>query len=264
LFAKEAEFLRTPKTNDDATLLDAVRGNAGETALAVLGLGGIVAAMTNLNGYAGPLTALLLIWPTIAFASAPVNSLAAQRATLPADLRERRRTEFLRSGRAQQVTAAAGGLVLAGVTAGVIAALLVPGDRDVPPPALIGPATGTPAPDPGDESPTPSPAVPGSSPSPSGPTPSSPSGTVSPGSSTSPSPGDTASPTATPGGSDPAPSPTPTGPAPVSPTPTTTAPAPPSPSSPSPTSGGTSPSPGGTSPTPGGASPTASPTPTSP
>jgi hypothetical protein len=46
-------------------------------------LAGIAAALTHAGTPAGVLTALLLLLPTIAFASAPYNSLAARRGTPP-------------------------------------------------------------------------------------------------------------------------------------------------------------------------------------
>jgi cellulose synthase/poly-beta-1,6-N-acetylglucosamine synthase-like glycosyltransferase len=146
LYAKEAEFLRTPKTHEDASVLDAIRGNRGETLLAALGIAGIVLSLLHPLGYAGPLTAVLLVWPTIAYLSAPLNSIAAQRAALPTDLRERRRTEFLRSGNARALTAAAGGLAFAGVAVAAVLALLAPGNVHVHGPSIIGPVRGTPAP----------------------------------------------------------------------------------------------------------------------
>jgi cellulose synthase/poly-beta-1,6-N-acetylglucosamine synthase-like glycosyltransferase len=153
LYAKEAEFLRTPKTAEEASVWDAVRGNRGETFLAVLGIVGIVLSAMHPLGYAGPLTAALLLWPTLAYLSAPLNSLAAQRAALPAALRERRRTEFLRSGNARAFTAAAGGLAFAGVAALAVIALLAPGNVHVNSPSIIGPVRGTPAPKPSSATP---------------------------------------------------------------------------------------------------------------
>src|SRR5262249_54935211 len=44
LFAREAEFLRTPKTAENARWWDAVRGNLPESLLGALGLAGVVAA----------------------------------------------------------------------------------------------------------------------------------------------------------------------------------------------------------------------------
>jgi cellulose synthase/poly-beta-1,6-N-acetylglucosamine synthase-like glycosyltransferase len=57
LFAKEAEFLRTPKTGDIPRMSDAIKGNPGETTLAVIGLAAIVASAMQTSTYAGPLTA---------------------------------------------------------------------------------------------------------------------------------------------------------------------------------------------------------------
>ena len=145
LFAREAEFLRTPKTAEDAKWTDAIRGNVGETLLAVLGVAGIVAALTEASGYAGALTAALLLWPTIAYASAPLSSLGAQRAALPPELSRRRSTEYRRYGTARRVTFAAAGLAAAGVTVAVAIALLTPGRTPVTPPQLVGPAQGHPA-----------------------------------------------------------------------------------------------------------------------
>ena len=142
LFAREAEFLRTPKTADEAHWWDAVRGNLGETLLALLGLAGIVAALSNPSGYGSALTAALLAWPTVAYGSAPVNSISAQRAALPPELRARRRTEYQRYRTARRVTYALGGLTAAGVAAAVAVSLLTPGNSPVRTPQLVGPAKG--------------------------------------------------------------------------------------------------------------------------
>jgi cellulose synthase/poly-beta-1,6-N-acetylglucosamine synthase-like glycosyltransferase len=83
LFARKAEFLRTPKDEEHARLWRAVTANLPETCCALLGLAGIAAALTHAGTPAGVLTALLLLLPTIAFASAPYNSLAARRGTPP-------------------------------------------------------------------------------------------------------------------------------------------------------------------------------------
>ena len=58
----------------------ALTTNLPETLLALAGVGGIAAALTHAGGMGGTLTALLLVLPTWAFASAPLNSLAARRA----------------------------------------------------------------------------------------------------------------------------------------------------------------------------------------
>ena len=202
LYAEEAEFLRTPKTAEDATFWDAVKGNRGETVLGVLGLAGIAASLTHPVGLAGPLTAMLLVWPTISYLSAPLNSLAAQRAALPPELRARRSTEFQRSGSARRVTFAAGGAAVAGVAVAAVVALLAPGNVAVDHPRVIGPLRGSES---GSASPTatPSPTAsrsPSASPTTSSPTSSAATTTSSPSPSSSPSatastPSATASPT---------------------------------------------------------------------
>jgi cellulose synthase/poly-beta-1,6-N-acetylglucosamine synthase-like glycosyltransferase len=140
LFASEAEFLRTPKTSEAPSLFDAVRGNRSETLLALIGLAGIVAALTRPTTLAGGLTAVLLIWPTLAFAAAPYNSLAARRAVLPDELRARRASEFMRTPAGKGVIAV-GGLAATGAAAVVVAALLAPGVPVVGP-KLVSPTQG--------------------------------------------------------------------------------------------------------------------------
>jgi hypothetical protein len=161
LYAKEAEFLRTPKTSEEAHFWDAIRANRAETFFGLLGLAGIVASLTQPVTFAGPLTAALLLWPTIAYLSAPLNSLAAQRAALPPELRSRRSTEFLRTGNARRVTAAAGGLALAGVAAAAVLTLTAPGNVHVNGPNIIGPVRGEPTKS-STESPSNSPSTSGS------------------------------------------------------------------------------------------------------
>jgi hypothetical protein len=142
LFAREAEFLRTPKTAEKATWTDALKGNPGETLLAVLGLAGIVAALSTSAGYGSALTAALLVWPTIAYGGALFNSLSAQRAALPPKLRSRRDTEYQRYGTARKLTYAGAGLAVAAATAAITVALLSPGKSPVVTPALVAPAQG--------------------------------------------------------------------------------------------------------------------------
>ncbi|HEY3528460.1 MAG TPA: glycosyltransferase [Nocardioides sp.] len=132
LFAKEAEFLRTPKTAEDAHFWDAVRGNLSESLFAVLGIAAIIGSAAA-GGFGGYVTAALLVWPTTAFVCAPLNSLGAQRASLPAELAERRRTEFRRFGTHPATLTTAGLLAVAGTV--VLAALLLSpaGQRAVSP-----------------------------------------------------------------------------------------------------------------------------------
>jgi cellulose synthase/poly-beta-1,6-N-acetylglucosamine synthase-like glycosyltransferase len=143
LFAKKAEFLRTPKTNEDARLWDAIRGNRGEVALAVLGVLGIAAALLHVNSFGGALTAGLLLLPTIAFASAPLNSLAAQRAALTPELAARRRTESRRGHYVRHSVSAAVALGITSAAVAVVTGLLSPGGQQVRTPGLVGPARGS-------------------------------------------------------------------------------------------------------------------------
>jgi cellulose synthase/poly-beta-1,6-N-acetylglucosamine synthase-like glycosyltransferase len=143
LFAKKAAFLRTPKTSERAKWWEALRANWAESSLAVLGLAGIAGALTKWNQLSGPLLAALLLFPTLGYAAAPFNSWAAQRATLPAWLRERRRTENRRDRRAFAAGAATGGaVVVAGVIVAAAALLLWPSHQPVQSPNLVGPAQG--------------------------------------------------------------------------------------------------------------------------
>jgi hypothetical protein len=98
--------------------------------------------LSNPSGYGSALTAALLLWPTVAYASAPLNSIGAQRAALPPELRARRRTEYLRNRTARRVTYALSGLTAAGVAAAVAVSLLTPGNSPVRTPQLVGPAKG--------------------------------------------------------------------------------------------------------------------------
>jgi cellulose synthase/poly-beta-1,6-N-acetylglucosamine synthase-like glycosyltransferase len=180
LFARRAEFLRTPKTSGTGKWWEALRGNWAECLLALLGTAAIVAALTRLDTYSGPLLAVLLLFPTIGFAAAPANSLAAQRAALPPELGARRRTEWLRDRRSLAVQGAAfGGTGVALAAVAVLLALLgVPSPAPVHPPALRPPGgTGGQ----GGGGPVPTPTGPAPSPS-SGP------GTGSTGPSPAPSP----------------------------------------------------------------------------
>jgi cellulose synthase/poly-beta-1,6-N-acetylglucosamine synthase-like glycosyltransferase len=140
LFAKEAEFLRTPKTAEDAHWWDAVRGNLPESLLGVLGLAGILGSVAA-AGTAGLVTAALLVWPTLAFLSAPLNSLGAQRAALSEELRARRRTEFRRYG-TRPVTLTVAGLVAVAATVVVASVLLAPAGQRVVSPNPLEPARG--------------------------------------------------------------------------------------------------------------------------
>src|SRR5689334_2407783 len=130
LFARKAAFLRTPKTSERAKWWEALRANWAESTLAVLGLGGIGLAVSQITRLAAPLLAAMLLFPTLGYAAAPFNSWAAQRASLPQWLRERRRTESQRDRRAFAAGAATGGVVVvAAVVVGALVLLLTPTHR---------------------------------------------------------------------------------------------------------------------------------------
>jgi glycosyltransferase involved in cell wall biosynthesis len=186
LFAKKAAFLVTPKTSERAKWWEALRANWAESTLALLGLLGIAAALTRPTELAGPLLAVLLLFPTVGMAAAPVNSWAAQRAALPPDLRERRTTEWKRSTHRTAFvrTAAAGGVVaVVGVVAAAVGLMLAPSPHTVQTPSLLQPASGQRTTTAHSSSPSPSPSSPSPSVSPSSTTP-----TISPSTVPSPSP----------------------------------------------------------------------------
>jgi hypothetical protein len=134
----------TPKTGEDTSWFNALRANWAETTLAVFGLAGIIAGLTKAGELSGPLLAALLLFPTLGLAAAPYNSLAARRAALPAQLRERRRTEYRRERHTLAAGIATGGAVaVAGVAA--LAIVLMLGGHHVTGPSLVGPARGAPA-----------------------------------------------------------------------------------------------------------------------
>jgi hypothetical protein len=144
LFARKAAFLRTPKTSEQAKWWEALRANWAESSLAAAGFAGIGAALTRPTQLSGPLLAVLLLFPTLGMAAAPVNSWAAQRATLPQWLRERRQTEYRRDRRAFAVGAATGGAVaVLGVLIAAVALMLIPSRHPVQTPNLTGPIQAT-------------------------------------------------------------------------------------------------------------------------
>src|SRR4029077_17042194 len=135
LFARKAAFLVTPKTSERARWWEALRANWAESSLAAAGFAGIGLALTRPTQLSGPLLAALLLFPTLGRPAAPVNSGAAQRATLPPWLRERRRTEYRRDRRAFATGAATGGAVaVLGVLIAALALMLAPSHHPVQPP----------------------------------------------------------------------------------------------------------------------------------
>jgi hypothetical protein len=139
LFAKKAVFLRTPKTFDHTNWWHVIRANWAESTLATLGVLAIIAALLHPTSLSGPLLAALLIIPTLGYAAAPLNSLAAQRAALPPELTQRRRTESQRQGAITRGAIAGGTIAVAAGTAAVLALMLSPSPGPVGTPRLVGP-----------------------------------------------------------------------------------------------------------------------------
>jgi cellulose synthase/poly-beta-1,6-N-acetylglucosamine synthase-like glycosyltransferase len=152
LFAKQAAFLRTPKTSERTSWWHALRANWVETILALLGAAGIAGALTKTATLSGPLLAGLLFVPTLGMAAAPFNSWAARRAALPVWLRTRRDTEYRRERRTSFAAGiAAGGAiavvtVLAAAIALMLAGHLTTGPNLVQPLQPAAPTTSAPAP----------------------------------------------------------------------------------------------------------------------
>jgi hypothetical protein len=140
LFARRAEFLRTPKTCEQASVWQVMRANWAETLLAALGVLGIAAALSRVDTIGGPLLAAMLIVPTLGMAAAPFNSLAAQRAMLPPELAARRRSEWQRDRSAILAGTTAGLASLAAVALiAVIATVLTAPGPQLTPPQLLPP-----------------------------------------------------------------------------------------------------------------------------
>src|SRR5487761_1065447 len=196
LFAKQAAFLRTPKTSERTSWWHALRANWAETILALCGAAGIAGGLTKWSTLGGPLLAGLLFVPTLGMAAAPFNSWAARRAALPAYLRQRRDTEYRRDRRSFAAGVSTGGAIAVALIAAAAIALMLTG-RLIHAPSLTQPiqppaATATtPAPS---ATPTQTPtATPSSTPTP---TPSSTTPTPTPSSTPTATPA-TATPTAT-------------------------------------------------------------------
>ena len=179
LFKRKAAFLRTPKTGETTDWWQSIRANWAETSLALLGVLAFATALTHAHGYSGPLLAGLLVFPTLGLAAAPFNSLAARRASLPEDLRQRRRTEWRRD-RTFARGAAVGSLIttLVGGVAALLVLLLLPSQHLQQLPQVFGPTAPSP-PAPVQPTPAPtsapttaaSPAAPMTTPAPTGGTP---------------------------------------------------------------------------------------------
>lgn len=124
LVSREGVFLRTPKVRGEPGAGDALRGNRVETVLGAccLVLGGATLVAGLLRGAPGAATVgALLAFQGLGYGAAPLNSLAALRADLPADLGQQRR-EWARSWPTVSRPARHGAVLAA---AGAAAAVLV-------------------------------------------------------------------------------------------------------------------------------------------
>ena len=113
LFRKETAFLRTPKTDERGTVLQALWAARTELFLALLLWGsGIAAAAT---GRAIPFLVGLFAWQGTVYASAPFMSVLNVRSELTPELERRRRSEAARERGMQRVA------YLTGATAAIVA-----------------------------------------------------------------------------------------------------------------------------------------------
>ncbi|MEI7058503.1 glycosyltransferase [Nocardioides sp. CCNWLW239] len=133
LVSREGTFLRTPKIKGRRPRLrDVVRGNLAESVAAAVCL--VVAIPVAVAGGAtGVAVAALLGFQGFGYALAPINSWAAIRSDLPADLRRRR--ERIWAWSAAAPAARRGGLVLAFsavILAGMVAVAAPVGSPEVP------------------------------------------------------------------------------------------------------------------------------------
>ena len=147
LVRSDGVFLRTPKTRGDASWRDAVRANRAETVLAAALLASAVVTAVVAPTAGAVVLAGLVAWHGVGFALAPLNSLAAQRAELPDELRRRRRSEWLRErlpSPSRPLTVGAAGGSLAAL--GVALFLLLSPDISVPVPVpdVVADARGAP------------------------------------------------------------------------------------------------------------------------
>jgi hypothetical protein len=113
----------------DSQWRDALDSNAIEAVAGTVLLATAVAALAG-RDRVGLVLAGLLVWHGLGLLAAPVNSLAAARATLPADLRARRATEWLRDRvpSRRRTVSVLGRAVLVGAAASVALALFAPTD----------------------------------------------------------------------------------------------------------------------------------------
>ncbi len=115
LFARGGAFLRTPKQHGELRTSYALRANLTELVLGCLAVGVGVAALLH-GTAASAAVGVLLAWQGAGYLLAPVNSVAAIRSHLPADLARRRRAGLATAGTVRWT----GAVLVAGATAAVV------------------------------------------------------------------------------------------------------------------------------------------------
>ena len=117
----DAVFLRTPKSEENPTLFDAMRASKAETLFTVVLWG--AGALLAVSGKATALLLGLLAWQGFVYATAMYMAVLNERMALPAELEQRRRTEYLRDRVARHwplYAGAAAGLAAAGLAVALL------------------------------------------------------------------------------------------------------------------------------------------------
>ncbi|KRE60992.1 hypothetical protein ASG78_11560 [Nostocoides sp. Soil756] len=147
-------FLRTPKVSERVRWSDALRANRVESLLVLLA----VLALLRGPGAGSLALTLLLVLPVLGWIAAPVHTISAMRADLPAGLRARR-TRERRRGWWRRGPASVPALLAAALGAVLLVLVVQPGSVQQPTtPALPAPS-GAPRPGPSDGA-TPTPDAP--------------------------------------------------------------------------------------------------------
>src|SRR6202035_1069331 len=78
LVQKRAQFLRTPKTREDGSLLAALRSSRAETAITVAAVGAGIAMVLRSPALATGVLGALLLFEAFVYSNAPWASIAAE------------------------------------------------------------------------------------------------------------------------------------------------------------------------------------------
>lgn len=130
-------FLRTPKVRGDIRWSDGARANVAELGLALLGSVSAGMALVLHPGWvAAGLTGLLVV-PVVGWLAAPVHSVAAMRADLPAELRRRRAAEWSRGWWGPRTRLSLASALGAAVLTVLVVGLVQPTSDQKPTPAAV-------------------------------------------------------------------------------------------------------------------------------